>query len=157
MKKPPVLLIGIIGILACFIAIIKLDLVYDAETMRNQNDISVIVLPVERFLQNSTLLPPPGTELVRRNGNLEWVNLPAFASRIANVHVSSVRFTSGAPLLSSILDDDPTYSIEVVATVTTVDGKQIPLRLTFWDYGLVTPWFVQSRGDGLKPVSVSWN
>jgi|GEM_PF-1897347 len=112
---------------------------------------------VEELLRRSGRLPQPGTGLVRRDGALAWEAAPdKLAERITDVTVWRVRLTSGAPLLMSALDDDPTYRAEVNVIVTTADGQEIPLSVELWDYGLLTPWSLRPRGDGWKPVQVHW-
>lgn len=108
-------------------------------------------------LERTGRLPPPGTQLVRRNGILEWEAVPQSAPEITAVQVSRMRLTSGASLLRSLLDDDPTYSAEADVIVTTEGQSRTMLRVALWDYGLLTPWSIKSKGDGLKPIRVSWN
>jgi hypothetical protein len=112
---------------------------------------------VEEFLRRSGRLPLAGTGLVRRDGRLEWEVATESAVRITDLVVWRVQLTSGAPLLRSVLDDDPTYAAEVDVTVTTSDGQETNLRVRLWDYGLLTPWSLLSSGDGLKPGQVCWN
>ncbi|MEW6232112.1 MAG: hypothetical protein AB1566_07360, partial [Chloroflexota bacterium] len=77
---------------------------------------------VEEFFRRSGYLPPPGAGLVRRDGRLEWEAVPDSAVRIANIMVWRVQLTSGASLLMSVLDDDPTFGAEVDVMVITSDG-----------------------------------
>lgn len=118
---------------------------------------SFIAEPVTELLRTSNTLPPRGTAIERRDGKLQWLAPPEKGPQIASVKMSRIKLTSGAPLLRSILDDDPTFSAQVEAVVETGDGKSTALRMTFWDYGLVTPWGLRSFGDGLKPMSVIWD
>ena len=112
---------------------------------------------VEELLRRSGRLPQPGARLVRRDGALTWEVTPdKLAERITDVTVGRVRLTSGAPLLMSALDDDPTCRAEVNMIVTTADGQEIPLSVELWDYGLLTLWSFRPRGDGWKPVQVHW-
>ena len=49
--------------------------------------------------------------------------------------------------------DDPTYQATVEVEVVTSDGQEKALVVALWDYGLLTPWSSQSRGDGWKPLA----
>lgn len=108
-------------------------------------------------LERCGRLPSPGTQLVRRNSVLEWDTIDQSAPEVIAVQVSRIRLASGAPLLANLLDDDPIYSAEAEVMVTTSDQRETMLRLTLWDYGLLTPWSIRNSGDGLKPVRVLWN
>ncbi len=149
--------IGVVAlVLLGLAATIRPTLDYRADTI---NPVAGAALPaqeVTQFLEQSHSLPSVGTGVERHQGKLQWLTPPENGPQITSVHPASVRVASGAPLLLSILDDDPTYSVEVEAMVGTSDGKSTVLRMTFWDYGLVTPWSVSSAGDGLKPTSVIW-
>jgi len=147
--------IAILAVTAIYTPIIEYDprITTEPAGIRAQSPAQI----VEEFLRRSGRLPRPGTGLVRRDGRLEWEVAPESAVRITDVIVWRVRLASGAPLLMSILDDDPTYEAEVDVTVTTSDGQETILQVKLWDYGLLMPWSPHSHGDGWKPVRVSWN
>ncbi len=146
----PVVLLGIA-------AVVRPTVEYNSDATSAEAGSWFIAGPVTELLQPSRTLPPTGTAIERRDGKLQWLASSEKGPQIASVNVSSIRLTSGAPLLRSILDDDPTFSAQVEAVVQTSDGKSTALRMTFWDYGLVTPWGLRSSGDGLKPMSVIWD
>ena len=157
-RKHLVFAVVIVGI-AIFLATATFTptLGYDPRAVGAPAEISIAARTVEAFLWRSGRLPLPGTGLARRDGRLEWEVAPESAVRITGVAVWRVQLTSGAPLLMSVLDDDPTYGAAVDVTVTTSDGQETILRARLWDYGLLTPWSLRSSGDGLKPGQVCWN
>lgn len=128
---------------------------YDPRMGSTPDIVRRVAQEVEDFLWRSGRLPPPDTPLVLRSGRLEWETVPESAKQIANITARRVWLTSGAPLLMSVLDDDPTFGVKVDVTVTTADGQETTLRVELWDYGLLTPWALHSEGDGLKPGRVS--
>lgn len=148
-----------ITILITIVATFTPALEYDPRTVTAPTG-TKIVSPaqiVEEFLRRYGQLPQPGTGLVLRDGALAWEAAPdKLAERITDVTVWRVRLTAGAPLLMSALDDDPTCGAEVNVIVTTADGQEIPLVVELWDYCLLTPWSLHSRGDGWKPGRVHW-
>lgn len=115
------------------------------------------VFAVERLLRVGERLPPAGTAVDDRTQTLRWVAAPdPAAPAIAGAVIQRVRLRSGDTLLRSLLDDDPTYTAAVDVVVSTADGRETPLRFVFWDYGLLLPWGLSPRGDGLKPSVVRW-
>ncbi len=144
-------------VLLSIAAVIRPAVEYGSDPTGGAAGSSSIAGSVMELLRPSRTLPPTGTAIERRDGKLQWLASPENGPQIASVKMSRIRLTSGAPLLMSILDDDPTFSALVEAVVQTSDGKSTALRMTFWDYGLVTPWGLRSSGDGLKPMSVIWD
>lgn len=130
---------------------------YDPRMEGTPDIVRSVAQEVEDFLWRSGRLSPHDTLLVRRNGRLEWEAVPESAKQITNITTRRVWLTSGAPLLMSVLDDDPTFGVDVDVIVTTADGTETTLRVELWDYGLLTPWGLCSKGDDLKPGRVSWN
>lgn len=119
-------------------------------------DTSTPAEAVEAFLRRAGQLPPPGTNVVLQDGALAWEAIPEESVEITRLTVERVRLTAGEPLLAALLDDDPTCSAEVEVVATTGDGERIPLIVSLWDYGLITPWSVHLVGDGWKPQGVRW-
>lgn len=161
MQRKPLVSAGVAVAIAILIAIATFTptLEYDPRLATAPAGMSTRspVETVEEFLRRSGRLPRPGTGLVQRAATLEWEVTPESAVWITDIVVKRVRLTSGAPLLMSVLDDDPTFGAEVDVMVITSDGQKTPLRVELWDYGLLTPWALHWRGDGWKPVQVRWN
>jgi hypothetical protein len=112
---------------------------------------------VEDFLLSSGWLPQPGTDLAQHTDDLAWTAVPDdLTRRITNVTVWQVRVTSGDSLFMSLLDDDPTCTVEVETIVTLADGQKTHLTVQVWDYCLLTPWSFRPQGDGWKPLGVQW-
>jgi len=85
---------------------------------------------VEDFLLSSGWLPQPGTDLAQHTDDLAWTAIPDdLARRIINVTVQWGRGTSGDSLLMSLLDDDPTCTVEVETNVTLADGQKTRLTV----------------------------
>jgi hypothetical protein len=129
---------------------------YGPEAIQAGGGPALAAQAVQDALLRASRLPSAGSELVRRQGSLEWENVPEAAPDIVEVRVRRVQLTSSASLLLSLIDDDASYSAQVDATVITADGEETALSVILWDWGLLTPWSFRSEGDGLKPVQVRW-
>ena len=149
-----VLVLALVGVLLTFTPTLEY------EPQRIESPAGTVAPPpaqvVADFLERSGRLPPPGTDLVLRQGVLDWDKGETSDRPITDVRIQRVRLISGAALLPSALDDDPTYQAEVQVEVVTEDGERAALTVSLWDYGLLMPWSITPQGDGWKPGSVRW-
>lgn len=113
---------------------------------------------LENMLLRSDGFPPPGAQLESLPyGGFAWEPAPSpSAPVILGIVVQRVELTANEPLVTRLLDDDPTYGAEIDVVVTSSEGQVTTLRVNLWDYGLLTPWGLLSGGDGLKPYRVDW-
>lgn len=116
---------------------------------------------VETFLWQSQHLPLAGTPLHCCVPYLAWdehEQTSSFSSehRIAEVEIHRIELSDWRGLLQDLIDDDPTYSAQVEATVTLENGQAVPIVFRLWEYGLVVPWGIYTYGDGWKPSQVQW-
>ena len=156
MRKRAIAAIGLVGIVILLTATFTPTRAYDPRREHTPDIVRRVAWEVEDLFWRAGRLPPQGTLLVRQNGKLEWESVPESAQQIASITTRRVQLTSGAPLLMSVLDDDPTFGVQVDVIVTTADGQTTPLRVELWEYGLLTPWSIKPGGDGLKPIGVTW-
>lgn len=113
------------------------------------------VRTAELFLQKVNHVPIPIAQQSTCFPVLSFdvVGLPltiAPARQITSIEWTSVHLSATAPLLLSLLDDDPVYKAVVELLVVTEDGNKTGLTLILWDYGLLTPWAIYQYGDGWK-------
>ncbi|HOG46908.1 MAG TPA: hypothetical protein PLJ35_21100 [Anaerolineae bacterium] len=156
------LLISLVVLAAVFVAVLGLGMTYtptkqyDPYAKTTPAEVKSAAQAVEDSLLRAGHLPTPGTTLEWRNGALQWRGVSESAPKVSQAKVQSVQVTSGAPLLTSLLDDDPTYRATVETRVVTSDGQETILSVALWDYGLLTPWSIRLHGDGWKPLQVRW-
>lgn len=113
-------------------------------------------LAVENLLGHSDRLPPAGTQLVRRGGVLEWEVTSESGAPINDFAIQRVQLVSTPPFPFNLLDDDPICKADVEVVVTTTDGQDVRLVIELWEYALLTPWSLETAGDGWKPLQVRW-
>jgi hypothetical protein len=100
-------------------------------------------------------LPAAGAGMIRREGRLEWHEIPNSPVReIITSTVEQVELRSGSSLVTILVDDDPTCVASVDAAIVTSDGQEVLLTMEFWDYCRLTPWSLRVLGDGWKPRMV---
>lgn len=161
MSRKQLTLVGMpVTVVPLFLMVLTFTPTLEFEPQRKESPVGTVAPSpaqvVADFLGRSGPLPPPGTDLVLRQGVLDWDKVETSDRPITDVRIQRVRLVSGAALLPSVLDDDPTYQAEVKVEVATQDGKRTALTVNLWDYGLLMPWSITPLGDGWKPGSVRW-
>ncbi|MCE7987264.1 MAG: hypothetical protein DYG89_39350 [Caldilinea sp. CFX5] len=108
----------------------------------------------EIFLQQLAYLPPlTAEENCFDVLSSTAVGLPLTTNaerKIVKIEMTTVHLSATAPLLLSLLDDDPVYQSIVEVSLVTADDNKTSLTFTLWDYGLLTPWAFYQYGDGWK-------
>lgn len=137
---------------------IKPQISYNPKNSKFPLDFTNLDMPMqaaELFLQQLAYLPLSTTEqancfnvLTSTAVDLPLTTIPE--RKIVKIEVISVHLSATAPLLLSLLDDDPVYQSIVEVSVITADDKITSLTFTLWDYGLLTPWAIYQYGDGWK-------
>jgi hypothetical protein len=111
---------------------------------------------VENLLHHSDRLPSPNTQLAYRDGTLAWEVTSESDVQIIDFEIQRVRLDSTPSFPSNLLDDDPVCEADVEVVVTTADGQDVRLVVELWEYALLTPWSLETTGDGWKPKQVHW-
>ncbi|MCC6192576.1 MAG: hypothetical protein IT318_26420 [Anaerolineales bacterium] len=99
---------------------------------------------VEERLQPST--SPPAYGSVAPGGAASPYDQPL--EPVKSWQVVHVRTRNTFPILESLLDDDPVYSLVVELDVEYANGGQARLQWNTWRYGWVLGPLVVSYGDG---------